>query len=117
MKRVLHVSDPHHRRGDPVSEPGWKSVEALVAGHKPDLVINTGDLVRDAPDNAEDQAHAAFHQHALRVETLCLPGNHDIGDGPPTGAGPASGLIRHFEWLYGPCHWARRLDAWSVVGT
>jgi alkaline phosphatase D len=116
MKRVLHVSDPHHRRGDPVSEPGWKWVEALVTQHKPDLVINTGDLVRDAPDEADDHAHAAFRQRGLRVETLCLPGNHDIGDGPPTGTGPAGGLLSRFESLYGPVHWVRRLDAWSVIG-
>lgn len=115
MTRVLHVSDPHLRRDD-ANIRGWLAFERLVASAPPALVINTGDLVLDAPEREADHSFAAECAERLGVEMLSLPGNHDIGDGPPAGAGPSEHLLRLFETRHGPAHWLRRLSDWSLVG-
>lgn len=116
MKRVLHVSDPHLRRGEPRSYRGWQDVVALVRTALPDLVIDTGDLVFDSPDATEDHAFAAACHRDLGVDVVLVPGNHDIGDGPPKATGPREDLATAFLARYGQAHWVRHLEDWALIG-
>lgn len=116
MKRVLHISDPHLRRGDPCSEPGWRAVEAFVRADPPALVIDTGDLVFEAPEAIDDHRFAAACHAALQVDTVLVPGNHDVGDCSPKGCGPSGDLLSAFAALYGDVHWVRRIEGWVLIG-
>jgi 3',5'-cyclic AMP phosphodiesterase CpdA len=116
MKRVLHISDPHLRRSDRASLHSWKQVEAIVREERPDVIINTGDLVRDAPDNAEDHGFASRCQLRLGIDVLSVPGNHDIGDGPPSGSGPDLELAVAFAARHGKPRWVRQVDDWTLIG-
>ncbi|MDQ0474222.1 metallophosphoesterase family protein [Labrys wisconsinensis] len=114
--RVLHLSDPHLRHDDPASAARWLRLAAVVAELAPDLIVNTGDIVRDDPGDAADHAFAAQALRALGVEVLSVPGNHDVGDGPPSAPAPDRDLIARFRALHGPEHWLRPAGDWHLVG-
>ena len=50
-----------------------------IAADPPDLVVHTGDIVWDDPDNATDRAFAHDVLGALRCPVAVIPGNHDVG--------------------------------------
>ena len=116
MKRVLHIADPHLRSDNCASMAGWRQVAAFVQAAPPALLINTGDLVFDEPNDRSDQRLAGDCQRSLGVEVLSLPGNHDIGDGPPREDGPSESLLDAFRAEHGEPHWVRVLDEWALVG-
>lgn len=116
MIRVLQISDTHLRSGDAASLACWRELEALVRADPPELIIHTGDLIRDEPDNESDRRFAAECLRALATEVVCIPGNHDIGDGPPAGTGPDPVLLERFGQLHGAEHWVRRIGGWAFIG-
>jgi 3',5'-cyclic AMP phosphodiesterase CpdA len=72
--RVLHVSDLHIKREEPL-EP-LEAVRDLVSRLEPELLLATGDLAhRGRPAQLE---RAAELLHSLGVPLLVVPGNHDI---------------------------------------
>lgn len=116
MKRVLHVSDPHLRRGERRSEPGWRALQAFVRADPPALVVDTGDLVFDSPEATDDHLFAAACHGELGVDVVLVPGNHDIGDCQPRADGPRDVLGAAFAALHGPSHWVRHIEDWALVG-
>lgn len=72
--RVLHVSDLHIKREEPL-EP-LEALRDLVSRLEPELLLATGDLAhRGRPAQLE---RAAELLHSLGVPLLAIPGNHDI---------------------------------------
>jgi 3',5'-cyclic AMP phosphodiesterase CpdA len=116
MKRVLHVSDPHLRRGERRSEPGWRAVQAFVRADPPALVVDTGDLVFDSPEATDDHRFAAACHDELGVDVVLVPGNHDIGDCQPKASGPREDLGVAFSDIHGASHWVRHLEDWALIG-
>ena len=114
--KLLHISDIHLRRDDKVSACGWKRLQALVADLRPDLIVNTGDNVHDDPHAAADQNFAAACLRDLGIEVLSIPGNHDVGDGPPRATAPEPALLAAYPARFGSPHWVRGFGAWRLVG-
>lgn len=78
--KFIHASDTH------ISEASVNRMDkllALVEAERPDFVLITGDLVRDAlrvPEEEATRYYELFVTQAarLRVPTWCVPGNHEI---------------------------------------
>lgn len=73
MTRLVHLSDLHFDRVDPVI------VEALkreINDDPPDLVIMSGDLTQRA--HRHEYRRGAEFLRSLRAPVLAVPGNHDI---------------------------------------
>jgi len=72
--RILHVSDLHIRRLEPLDALG--ALQELTARLEPALVLATGDLAhRGRPEELE---RAAECLRSLERPLLAVPGNHDI---------------------------------------
>jgi len=76
----LHASDTHL---DAASLPRLKRLGEIVAAKRPDFVIITGDMVRDALRVGEEQARPLFEMVTRELRTFpvpvfTVPGNHDI---------------------------------------
>ncbi|HUD72365.1 MAG TPA: metallophosphoesterase [Dongiaceae bacterium] len=76
----LHASDTHL---SPQSLPRTVALRALVEKEKPDFVIITGDLVRDALRVGETEARGYYELLAgelakFTVPVFVVPGNHDL---------------------------------------
>lgn len=79
--RIVHLSDTHisHRGGTPSKN------FSLLAGYlnteiRPDLVINTGDVVILNPDSDKDREAAWRLHREIEAPLLVIPGNHDVGE-------------------------------------
>jgi 3',5'-cyclic AMP phosphodiesterase CpdA len=114
--RVVQISDSHHSAADSHGPEQWQRVIRLIAALEPDLVIDTGDMARDDPTEAADRRLAAASHRELGVPVLSLPGNHDIGDGPPSGIAPDAALLAAFETEHGAAHWVHDTESWRLVG-
>jgi 3',5'-cyclic AMP phosphodiesterase CpdA len=91
----------------------------LVAGSACDLVVGTGDLGLDDPDDPADQDFALSRFRALSCRWRVIPGNHDIGDTrPEPWMGEAVTAERRARWVarWGRDWWAEEAEAWVVVG-
>ena len=76
----LHASDTHL---DAASLPRLKRLREIVTAKRPDFVVVTGDMVRDALRVGEEQARPLFELVARElapfpVPVFTVPGNHDI---------------------------------------
>jgi 3',5'-cyclic AMP phosphodiesterase CpdA len=126
---LLHLSDTHLAARDDsprarAARAGWThATDAMRAAHA-DLVVHTGDVVHDDPDDRQDRAHAVDLVRALPVETRVVPGNHDVGDHaerpglPAEWAGPVHDATRRDAWCrsWGPDFWSVDRAGWRVVG-
>lgn len=92
--KFIHASDTH------ISEASVNRMDklgAVVAAEKPDFVLITGDLVRDALRVPEEEATRYYELFVanvakLKAPTWCVPGNHEI-----------FGIERHLS-LVSPTH-------------
>jgi hypothetical protein len=94
----LHASDTHL---SPASLPRLQMLRALVEERKPDFVIITGDLVRDALRVGEAEARSYYDLLAAElakftVPVFVVPGNHDI-----FGIERAQSLVSRDHPMYG----------------
>jgi 3',5'-cyclic AMP phosphodiesterase CpdA len=76
--RVVQLTDTHfsHRLGVPAQ---WPAVVAWLRDDPPDLVVHTGDIVYEDPDDDADRAFAGELLDQLTGPPAIIPGNHDIG--------------------------------------
>ncbi len=94
----LHASDTHL---SPASLPRLQLLRTLVEERKPDFVILTGDLVRDALRVGEAEARGYYDLLAAElakftVPVFAVPGNHDI-----FGIERAQSLVSRDHPMYG----------------
>ena len=115
MATIIQISDTHFSRNAPEHEAAWHAAGAYIRARKPDLVIHTGDIVHDetCPD---DRAYALERLGSLGVDWLAIPGNHDIGDGPPNGATICPDRVRSFTQTFGTPRWSRQIGGWKLIG-
>lgn len=118
---VIQISDTHLSPRAPAFSANFAALAAHVRAAPPDLVIHTGDVTRDAPGAPEELAFAAEAMAALGVETLAIPGNHDVGDNPGDGgyrpAKPWSpSLNGAFVATFGGDRFAAERGGWRLVG-
>src|SRR5215813_9114212 len=80
---VIQVSDIHLSAERAYNQANWVACLRHIANEQPDLVVITGDLVLDDPDQTEDHRFARSQLDRIPVPWLAIPGNHDIGDANP----------------------------------
>ncbi|MDQ2664918.1 MAG: metallophosphoesterase [Gemmatimonadota bacterium] len=76
VKTVFHCSDLHF--GHPAVPEQYEAMERLIAEHRYDVVVISGDLSQRAR-SGEFQRARAFIKHAEETsKVVCIPGNHDV---------------------------------------
>jgi 3',5'-cyclic AMP phosphodiesterase CpdA len=116
MFRLIQISDTHLGEGVAASAPGWEAALGHIARSQAELVVHSGDIVASDPRLAgeHDVARAEFAR--VGVPLRAIPGNHDIGDGPPAEPTVTPELIAQFEAFYGPSRWLHDIPGWRLVG-
>lgn len=91
-------------------------VEALG----PDLVIHLGDITADGARDVAQFAYARDRLAQISAPLLALPGNHDVGDSPPSDGTkePALDLpsLAAFRAAFGADRWSLRAEGWLLIG-
>jgi alkaline phosphatase D len=112
--RIVQISDTHlsHRRAYAV--PNVSAVLDWIERSAPDLVVHTGDVTADDPDDGAERAFA----HDLLVERglplVAIPGNHDVGGF--SGDLFTSDRAAAFVATWQSDAFVRDLAGWRVVG-
>lgn len=115
--RVIQVSDTHLGvvEGRP---PLWDALAAWLAARPPGLLVHTGDIVLEDPDDAADRrfAHGLVGELAAAADAplAVIPGNHDVGffDEPDR----FSARIGAFRATWGDDCFVLDVGAWRLVG-
>ncbi|MDO9396337.1 MAG: metallophosphoesterase [Herbiconiux sp.] len=125
---IIHASDLHlgtaggPERSD-AAAAAWGRFERAVVEAEPDLVVLSGDLVVDDPDDEHDQRHAHELISELAAPVLVVPGNHDVGDHPVRAGLPADWhgklvtdeRVAEWERRWGPSFGLTELGEWSIL--
>ena len=116
---VVQVSDTHLAPAAKEFLANWDVVVGQIADLKPDLIVHSGDIAWNDPGNEIEQSFARSQAERLTAPWIAVPGNHDIGDGPPN---PVYGQLvtaercARFRRLYGADWWTRDLGDWTLIG-
>jgi 3',5'-cyclic AMP phosphodiesterase CpdA len=111
--RIVQLSDTHLSAAAGVPDE-WAAVHAWLAADPPDLVVLSGDLVLEDPDDAADRSFAHEVLGAIPAPTVAIPGNHDVGFFGEEDRLP--GRVAAFVATWGADHFARDIAGWRVVG-
>ena len=118
--RVILVSDTHLSASASQAQANWDAVLGYVGACAPDLVIHLGDLSLDGAGNAADLLYGRAQLDRLPAQWHAVPGNHDIGDNPWSGApaGSAVDAARRQQWLdtVGTDYWLVQAGGWILLG-
>jgi 3',5'-cyclic AMP phosphodiesterase CpdA len=111
--RVVQITDTHlsHRLGVP---PQWEALAAWLRADPPDLVVHTGDIVYEDPDDDADRAFARRLHDDLPGPLAFIPGNHDIGFYGEEADRPRR--LATFRTTWGGDRFVTELGGWRLVG-
>jgi 3',5'-cyclic AMP phosphodiesterase CpdA len=119
--RLTQISDTHLARRLPSLTQNFERVSEYIDATRPDLVVNSGDVVWDGPSSPNDLEFARKLHDALPVPCRYLPGNHDIGDNPTRTAPAKSQLVTEkdrqaFIAVFGDDRWRFDAAGWCFLG-
>jgi len=116
--RVVQISDTHISWNHRFFQANNERIAAQVAALKPDLIIHTGDVSMDGAGDSRDLELARRWVEELAVETLAVPGNHDVGDLPAIKATQPVDDTRLAAWRdsFGADRWSRDVGGWRLIG-
>lgn len=111
--RVVQFSDTHisHRDGVP---PSLMSLLDRLDDDPPDLLVVTGDIVREDPDDTEDREYAHAVLTGAPCPVLAIPGNHDVGFYGEDAERPRR--VAAFAERWGSDRFAVDVAGWRLVG-
>ncbi len=111
--RVVQFSDTHlsHRHGVP--DPVLQLLDA-VDDDPPDLLVVSGDIVFEDPDDEADREFAHAVLTGVPCPVLAIPGNHDIGFYNETTE--RGRRIAAFIGTWGSDRFAVDVAGWRLVG-
>jgi 3',5'-cyclic AMP phosphodiesterase CpdA len=119
MPRILQVSDTHLSRSHPLFQFNFEVTLREIEALQPDLVVYTGDLALNGPDNPDDVQFA----HEQIARTACpyfaLPGNHDVGLVPFGGHSDqlvTEDRLAAFLTAFGSDRFVTDMGDWRLVG-
>lgn len=126
-KTLVHISDLHLSRTHAYTFRNWQAVLRYINETQPDLVINTGDYVLNEPGDTDDLVFGREQMERVAVPWKSLPGDHDIGGGPPQPRlRPEVPWLEHYfvtaerhaHYLsqFQEDHWAITLGDWYLIG-
>jgi 3',5'-cyclic-AMP phosphodiesterase len=118
--RIAQISDTHLSAEKPFFVANFTRVAEALAGERPDLVVNSGDISLDGADRDNDlEAARRLHDelgHAVRF----IPGNHDLGDNEECHNvhGGAISAERRARYLnhFGSDWWRMDVPGWRIIG-
>ncbi|MDK1389501.1 metallophosphoesterase [Sinorhizobium sp. 8-89] len=116
---ILQFSDLHLSENIHQTTLNWEHCLRIVEQEKPDLVVVSGDVVLDNPD--DEAAHDFSRRQLERIPAnwRLVPGNHDLGDSldqPYQGQPITTGRRQRFLDHYGKDWWSADIGGWKVVG-
>jgi 3',5'-cyclic AMP phosphodiesterase CpdA len=119
--RLTQISDTHLARRFQKLTDNFDRVREYIDAHRPDLVVNSGDLAFDGPTNRDDLEYARTLHDALPVACRFLPGNHDIGDnptqlGPPPPQPVTEPSQQAYRAIFGEDRWRFEAAGWCFIG-
>ena len=111
--RVVQFSDTHisHRDGVP---PTLMGLLDRLDERPPDVLVVTGDIVREDPDDADDREYAHAMLTGSPYPVLAIPGNHDIGFYGEDDDRPRR--VAAFCEQWGSDRFAVEVAGWRLVG-
>lgn len=117
--RVVQVSDIHLSRKRAYFNDNFGVFQQAMRAGPPDLIVYSGDVSFDGPDETDDLVFARQQIEAIGVPWIAIPGNHDIGeplryarlDQP---VGPER--IARWREVFGPQWWSRDVGEWRLIG-
>jgi 3',5'-cyclic AMP phosphodiesterase CpdA len=124
--RIIQFSDTHiSHRGGVGHGNAERLVDYLNEVAKPDLAVNTGDVVILDPDATQDRDAAMRIHERISAPLRVLPGNHDVGEcaaEPWQGLDVTSRRVQGFRSAWGSDRFvlfgdaAREAQGWAFVG-
>jgi 3',5'-cyclic AMP phosphodiesterase CpdA len=119
--RIVQLSDTHlsHLGGVP-NDNFSQLVDFVNNVLRPDLVVNSGDIVLLSPDSAEDREYARLEHERFSAPVRVVPGNHDVGmpgAHPWMGISTTSARVSNFRSSFGRDRFVELADEhWAIVG-
>jgi 3',5'-cyclic AMP phosphodiesterase CpdA len=117
--RLTQISDTHLSPARPWAVPNFEAILRHLEADPPDLVVNTGDIILDDPDDTADAAFAHELHERIPARWVVLPGNHDVGDNgvaPWQNQPPTVERRQRFIDRWGADRFSIDLDGWRIVG-
>lgn len=118
--RIVQISDTHLSHLGGITTMNLGLIAAWVnATLRPDLIVNTGDVVAASPDQPLDRSWAREVHAAFDAPVVYLPGNHDVGEPGPApwkGLGVTSDRVAAHCEVFGLDRFAVRDGGWLVIG-
>lgn len=74
---ILHISDIHFLKGNKKRIDNINNLGATL-GHVPDVIVCTGDYIKDDLEDFTDDAVEALHNLSPESRKFFVPGNHDF---------------------------------------
>jgi len=79
--RIVQISDTHLSHQGGITNANFKGIVTFVnEALRPDLVVNTGDVVAASPDEPGDRETARDLHSLFDAPVRIVPGNHDVGE-------------------------------------
>lgn len=113
--RIALVADTHLSARSPHCVANWQAAREAIARMGADLTIHLGDITLDGQTHGEELAFASSLVRQWPNEMLCLPGNHDLGDGSGEQAFDAR-LREAYRAHFGADCWAVKAGDWKLLG-
>jgi alkaline phosphatase D len=111
--RIVHITDSHFSAAAGVP-PQWPPLLAWLGADAPDLVVHTGDIVYEDPDDDTDRTFARRLLDAVPAPLAVIPGNHDIGFYGEDADRPRR--LATFRDTFGDDRFRLDLAGWRIVG-
>lgn len=92
----------------------WAPTLAWLRDDPPHLVVHTGDIVEEDPDDHDDRAFARQLLDDVPAPLVCIPGNHDVGFYGDDAARPRR--LAAFRATWGHDRFSIDVAGWRVVG-
>ena len=113
--RLALIADTHLCARSPECVANWHAARRAVERLEADLTVHLGDITLDGQSHGEELEFASRLIQHWPTEIRCVPGNHDLGDGP--GESPLhERLLRSYKDIFGPDHWMLKAGNWQLLG-
>lgn len=127
MKKILQITDIHLSPDDDLANENWGRAVAQAHEGNYDLIVITGDIVKNGPDDIGYLEYAKWKINQLPGQWKCIPGDHDIGGAPPMPELRSSvpwlkdyafteDRLNHFKSLFDENYWFMDLGSWRLIG-
>lgn len=118
-KKVIQISDTHLSSKRAYALENWQATLRYIQDNQPDLVIHTGDIVLDDPDDLDDLKFGFEQLNRIPVPWKVVPGGHDVGDSPPDpwqGQYITNSRLDRYLGYYRNDKWGFEFGDWYFIG-